>query len=389
VWESQIHGLTGRGVLQYAPTIPFGQESLSMRSASQKIGVVLFNLGGPDSLEAVKPYLYNLFQDPDIFSFPLSALVRKPLAYLIASLRARKSRVYFEAIGGKSPLKELTLGQAEVLEKILNAGPPSPWPSPVEGEGKIQKSPSPLEGEGWGEGENRFKVLVAMRYWTPSTDEAILELKQEGIQKVILLPLYPHYSYTTTRSSERYWKKRCKKLGVSFEKEILIRDYHDHPDYIRSLTARIEEALENFSEQEKREVHLLFSAHSIPLKEIKNGDPYPKQIQKSMELVLQALGYPHPSSLSYQSKVGPLKWLEPSTAETIQVLAHRGVKSVLVVPISFVSDHSETLYELKKLYGDLARKVGIQKYEVMPALNQQPFFIQALRNLVLTGCQTF
>src|SRR5215467_9078327 len=148
-----------------------------MSSSQEKIGVVFFNLGGPDSLKAVKPFLYNLFQDPDLFQFPLASLVRKPLAYLIASLRARKSRVYFEYMGGKSPITELTSRQAEALEKGLNE-----------------------DG-----GHRKFKVVLAMRYWTPSTDDALDELVREGVRQVILLPLYPQYSYTTTRSSHREW----------------------------------------------------------------------------------------------------------------------------------------------------------------------------------------
>jgi len=313
--------------------------------------VVLFNLGGPDSLKAVKPFLYNLFQDPDIFQFPGSSLIRKPLAYLIASLRARKSRVYFEHMGGKSPITELTLRQAHALERSLGA--------------------------------DRFKVVIAMRYWRPTTDEAILELKREGIETVILLPLYPQYSYATTRSSERHWTQRCKKLGHSFQQQILIRNYHDHPHYIHSLVARIQETIERFPPEERKGLHLLFSAHGIPLREIEQGDPYESQIRKSVELVVQDLNNGFSHHLSYQSRVGPLKWLEPTTVATIERLAQEGVKRVVAVPISFVSDHSETLYELKKLYGDLAMSRGMRRYELMPALNDHPLFIEALKDLII------
>jgi ferrochelatase len=326
------------------------------------IGIVLFNLGGPDSLQSVKPFLYNLFSDPDLFQFPGSSLIRKPLAYLIASLRARKSRVYFEYMGGKSPITELTMRQAEALEKAL--------------------SPSPSTGEGGGEGDKSFKVLIAMRYWKPSTEEAIHQLQKEGIQKVMLLPLYPQYSYTTTRSSERKWQRCCKKMGVKFETEIFIKDYHDHPQYIRAVAERIKEAVARFTPEEQKELHLLFSAHGIPLREIKQGDPYEQQIRKSVELVIKELGNTYPHHLSYQSKVGRSKWLEPTTIDTIQKLAREGVKHLVAVPISFVSDHSETLYELKKLYGELALSLGIKKYEMMPALNDSPFFVKALKELV-------
>lgn len=320
---------------------------------SNKLGVVLFNLGGPDSLDAVKPFLYNLFQDPDIFNFPFSFIVRKPLAYLVASLRTPKSRVYFESMGGKSPIKELTLAQAAALEKSL-----------------ISELP--------------VKVVVAMRYWTPSTDDAIRELQKEGIRKIIFLPLYPQYSYTTTRSSVRYWKQRCKKLKVKFDQEILIEDYHDHPIYIQSVAERIREAAQKFPAENQNKIHLLFSAHGIPIREVTQGDPYETQIRRSVELIVKELGSLYPHHLSYQSKVGPLKWLEPTTIKTIERLAGEGVEHLIAVPISFVSDHSETLYELKKQYGELAMKLGIKQYELMPALNDSDLFIGALKVLVMS-----
>jgi len=315
----------------------------------EKIGVVLFNLGGPDSLEAVEPFLYNLFQDPDIFSFPFASLVRKPLAKLISKRRAKTSRAYFEYMGGKSPITELTLRQAEALEKSLG---------------------------------DSYQVVVAMRYWNPSTQDALHLLRKEGIKKVVLLPLYPQYSYTTTRSSEREWDLQCKKMGIEFEKVVRISDYHDHPLYIQSVVERIREAVAKFAVDKQKQVHLLFSAHGIPLKEIAAGDPYDQQIRKSVSEILKS--FPEYSySLSYQSKVGRAKWLEPTTIETIETLAGAGKNQILAVPISFVSDHSETLYELKKLYGELALSLGVEQYELMPALNEHPKFIACLREVVI------
>lgn len=327
---------------------------------TEKIGVVLFNLGGPDSLEAVEPFLYNLFQDPDIFTFPLASLLRKPLAKLISSRRAPKSRVYFEYMGGKSPITELTQKQADALEKTLN------YPS-----------------SRTGEGDKRFKVVIAMRYWKPFTEDAIRLLQEEGIRKVILLPLFPQYSHTTTRSSLREWRKQCRKMKARFEKEIFIDDYHDHPLYIRSVAERIREAKNRFTPEEQREVHLLFSAHGIPLKEIRQGDPYDRQIRRSVELVMAELSPSWPHRLAYQSKVGPARWLEPSTVDVLGAMAQEGIRYVIAVPISFVSDHSETLYELKKLYGELAMSLGMKQYELMPALNDSPLFIEALKSQVL------
>ncbi len=331
----------------------------------EKIGVVLFNLGGPDSLEAVEPFLYNLFQDPDIFTFPFASWVRKPLAKFIAKRRAPKSRVYFEYMGGKSPITELTMRQAEALERKLNQTPPAPSPE--------------LKGRREGVG---FKVVVAMRFWKPFTSDALENLKQEGIRKVVLLPLYPQYSFTTTRSSEREWDTQCRKQGVGFEKVFRVSDYHDHPLYIQALAARIREAIERFPVERQKKVHLLFSAHGIPLREIRAGDPYEKQIIRSVELVQKELGNAYSHSLSYQSRVGPLKWLEPNTVEKITELAKEGKKEIVAVPISFVSDHSETLYELKKMYGELARSLGIEQYELMPALNDQSLFIECLADVV-------
>ncbi len=321
---------------------------------AETIGVVLLNLGGPDSLEAVEPFLYNLFQDPDIFTFPLAGLIRKPLAKFIAKRRAPKSRVYFEYMGGKSPITELTMKQAVALESALNSG-----------------------------SEKKFKVLIAMRYWNPNTEEVLKKLQSEGIEKVILLPLYPQYSYTTTRSSMREWYKQSRLLKVRFRSQILVEDYHDHPLYIQALAERIGEAVKKFPMEEQKDVHLLFSAHGIPVREIEQGDPYEKQIRKSVDLVMNELGYRYSHHLSYQSKVGPLKWLEPTTVETVEKLAAQGVKNVIAIPISFVSDHSETLYELKKMYGELAIKCGMKQYELMPALNDSPLFIDCLKEKVL------
>lgn len=322
----------------------------------EKIGVVLFNLGGPDSLDAVEPFLYNLFQDPDIFTFPLAGLVRKPLAKFIAKRRAPKSRVYFEYMGGKSPITGLTMSQAESLEKKLNE----------ESSGKY------------------YKVVVAMRFWKPFTQDAIRALQAEDIRKVVLLPLYPQYSFTTTRSSEKEWALQCEKLSATFEAK-LVSDYHDHPLYLQSVAARIREAVAKFPQNSR--VHLLYSAHGIPLKEIEAGDPYEKQIRRSVELIQKELGNAHEHSLAYQSRVGPLKWLEPTTVATIEKLAKSGVKHIVAVPISFVSDHSETLYELKKMYGDLARGLGVEQYELMPALNDQVHFIDCLSERVLKSLE--
>ena len=249
---------------------------------SEKIGVVLLNLGGPDSLEAVEPFLYNLFCDPDIIDFPGSFLFRKRLAKLISSRRSPMICKQYEKIGGKSPLKEHTLKQASMLEEKLN-----------------EKFPA--------------KVYAAMRYWRPSTEETLDEIEKDGINKVILLPLYPQYSKATTESSVKEWNKQLAlRKGVEIE-TTLIESYYDFPPYIDAFVDRVNEALARFPADEQDKIHLVFSAHGTPMKLVRQGDPYSGHIKQTVDLIMQRGAYTQDSSLCYQSKVGPLKWLTPST----------------------------------------------------------------------------
>lgn len=318
---------------------------------SRRIGVVLLNLGGPDSLEAVEPFLYNLFCDPDIIDFPGSFLFRKGLAKLISSRRAPKIRVQYEKIGGKSPLKEHTLRQAELLQARLN-----------------EKFPA--------------KVFAAMRYWRPSTEETLAEIEKEGIKKVILLPLYPQYSKATTESSVKEWNKQLGlRNGLEIE-TILIESYCDFPPYIDALTDRVNEGLGRFPANKQDRIHLVFSAHGTPMKLVRQGDPYSGHIKQTVDLIMERGGYAQDSSLCYQSKVGPLKWLTPSTPDTIEELASRGVKNMLVIPVAFASDHLETLFELGIEYRHVARQAGVEQFEITTGLNDSPLFIDALTQLV-------
>ncbi|WP_456399708.1 ferrochelatase [Persephonella sp.] len=307
----------------------------------EKIGVVLMNMGGPDSLEAVQPFLYNLFSDHDIIQIP--KLIQKPVAYIISKVRADKTMKYYKIMGGKSPQKEQTIEQAEKLQETL--------------------------------GEN-FKVVVAMRYWHPFTDEALKELIKENIKKIILLPLYPQFSRTTTGSSFNEFYRQYKKLGLKIPvKEI--RSYHNHSLYIKAWTENIKENLPNYSEY-----FFLFSAHSLPESIIRKGDPYKDQTEETVSLIMK--NFPENKyTLSYQSKVGPVKWLEPMTEDTIKNLAENGIKKLCVIPISFVSEHSETLYELDIEYGNLAKELGVESYVRIPTLKSNPTFIEALKDLVL------
>ena len=311
----------------------------------KKTAVVLLNMGGPDSLEAVEPFLYNLFSDHDIIQIP--RLIQKPVAKLISKIRAKNTRQYYEIMGGKSPQKEQTQEQAEELQKALG---------------------------------DKYKVVVAMRYWHPFTEEALNELKDEDLEKIILLPLYPQFSKTTTGSSFNEFFRQFEKFqkqgyfkNVPVEK---IESYHNHPIYIKAMVENIKESLPDY-----KDYYFLFSAHSLPEKVVKKGDPYQEQIKETVKLIMEY--FPENKySLAYQSKVGPVKWLEPFTDEEIQRLAKEGIKKLAVIPVAFVSEHSETLYELDYQYGKLAKEVGIEDYQRVPTLKIHPLFIKALKEII-------
>lgn len=319
---------------------------------SEKIGVVLLNLGGPDSLDAVEPFLYNLFCDPDIIDFPGAFLFRKRLAKLISSRRHPRVQKQYAQIGGKSPLKDHTLKQAALLEETLNAVFPA-------------------------------KVYVAMRYWNPSTDDALDAIERDGIKRVILLPLYPHYSKATTVSSMKEWENRLKERHRRLELDTTLIDaYYDHPTYIDAFIERIDEAFERIPAERRDDIHILFSAHGTPLKLVREGDPYSDHIKKTVEAIVRQGGITHDFSLCYQSKVGPLKWLTPSTPDTIKDLASKGVKNMLVVPVAFASDHLETLFEVGIEFRHMAEAAGVEHFEVTVGLNDSAKFIDALAQLV-------
>jgi protoporphyrin/coproporphyrin ferrochelatase len=317
-----------------------------------KYGIVLLQLGGPDSLDAVEPFLYNLFRDPDIINFPLSFLFRKRLARTIARRRSPKIRGHYDHMGGKSPILDLTRDQANALEN------------------KLKETID-------------CKVVIAMRYWKPFTEEAIAELKKEGIQDVVLLPLYPHYSSSTTGSSINEWNRAVKSERIVHWTVRQVREYPEHPDFIASFVERINEALSRFPEHKRGDVHLVFSAHGTPVKLVRQGDPYKYQIEDTYRAILRAGGYTQEHILCFQSRVGPEKWLEPFADETVERLAKEGVRNMLVIPIAFVSEHIETLFELNVEVREIAETHGVEQFEVMPALNDHPKYIQALADLAL------
>lgn len=320
--------------------------------ADRPVGVVLLQLGGPRTLDHVEPFLTNLFSDPDIIDLPLAFLFRKPLARFIARKRAPKVQEYYRRIGGGSPILRLTERQAAALEARLRPDVPA-------------------------------RVYVAMRYWHPFTEEIVERLGRDGIRRVILLPLYPHFSKTTTGSSVNEWNRVLRRRGAADFEVDVVEEYCESPSYIAALVQNIARALNRVPAPDRGKVHLVFSAHGTPVKLVEAGDPYRDQIVRTYEAVTRTGAFGLPHHLCYQSKVGPERWLEPSLEDTIRRLAGEGVSHVLVIPIAFVSDHSETLWEINIQVREEAHALGIRYYDMMPALHTNPLFIRALAECVL------
>jgi protoporphyrin/coproporphyrin ferrochelatase len=317
-----------------------------MAHSTRRIGVVLFQLGGPDTLEAIEPFLFNLFCDPDIIDFPFARIGRKPLAKLISATRARKVQHHYAVIGGGSPLRRFTEQQACALQrKLTDCG---------------------LDA----------RCFVAMRYWHPFTEEAIEQLRAADCDEVVLLPLYPQYSSTTTGSSLNQWRRLFQDgLPVRF-----VDAFYRNETYLEALAEKIDEALTRFSSRD--DVHFVFSAHSVPVSVIEKGDPYQSQIEETVRLVMELGQWPNPHRLCYQSKVGASRWLQPSLHRTLKDLSADDVRQVCVVPISFVSDHVETLGEIDHEAREEAASLGIRQFEMTEGLNNSPRFIAALAELV-------
>ena len=312
----------------------------------KRIAIILFQLGGPDSQAAVEPFLYRLFCDPDIINFPGAFLARKPLAKLISTTRSKIVRQHNAEIGGGSPIRRLTEQQAQALQAELR-----PYIS--------------------------ARTIVAMRYWHPDTQEAIATLESTPFDELVLLPLYPHYSFATTGSSLKEWN-RLYKPQVPVH---VVDHFYDHPDYIAAIVERVNGVLQELPNPD--ELHLLFSAHGLPMALVEKGDPYPKQIQETVQLVRELGAWPNPHALCFQSRVGPQKWLQPSLPDTIEKLARSGIKRVLVIPVSFLTEHIETLHEINIEAREQAESSGISQFLMMPALNDSPLLIRALADLVL------
>ncbi|MDD9331725.1 MAG: ferrochelatase [Wolbachia sp.] len=312
-----------------------------------KKAVILFNLGGPDSLEAVRPFLFNLFYDKRIINLPNP--FRFLLAKFISAKRENTAREIYEQIGGKSPILENTQMQAEALERILN------------------------------ESQNyEYKVFICMRYWHPFASKIVENVKQFDPDEVILLPLYPQYSTTTTLSSIENWKKNAKKYGLKCNTRIIDR-YYDNKDFISTHVELVGEHYKLASKIGKPRI--LFSAHSLPLSVIKKGDPYASQVEESVRLIVEKLAIKDLDwSICYQSKIGPVKWLEPSTKNEL-LRAKADDAPVVLSPISFISEHSETLVELDMEYKGIIKD---EYYFRVPTLSSNLLFIKCLADLCIS-----
>ena len=311
-----------------------------------KVAIVLFNLGGPDSLTAVQPFLFNLFNDRSIINIPNP--FRWLLAKLISYKRAPIAKEIYANIGGFSPLLTQTKNQAQALEKLFD-------------------------------GDKKVKTFIAMRYWHPMSNETVEAVRKFGPDRIILLPLYPQFSTTTTGSSLTEWQSTAQKAGLDVP-TFAICCYPQEPGFIESIVETTKIAIKKASCNGKPRI--LFSAHGLPQKIVDRGDPYPNQIAMTAQEVVKKLKIPELDwSICYQSKVGPLKWIGPSTDEEI-VRAGRDNVPIVIVPIAFVSEHSETLVELDIEYRELASLEGVPAYHRVDTVYVRPEFIKGLKTLI-------
>ena len=317
-----------------------------------QVGVLLLNLGGPAKLEDVRPFLYNLFSDPEIIRLP-SPLLQAPLAWFISSLRARKSQENYRKIGGGSPLLRITEAQAQALRDRLQ------------------------------QNGHQANVYVGMRYWHPFTEEAIAQIKRDHIEQLVILPLYPQFSISTSGSSfrvlERLWQSDPDLEKIKYT---VVPSWYNNPGYVNTMAQLIRQTLDQVNHPD--DAHVFFSAHGVPISYVEEaGDPYQREIEDCTALIMGQLNCPNPYTLAYQSRVGPVEWLQPYSDEKITALAEEGVKELVVVPISFVSEHIETLEEIDMEYREIAEEAGVETFARVPTPDTNPTFIQALADLVI------
>lgn len=317
-----------------------------------RVGVLLLNLGGPEQPSDVRPFLYNLFSDPEIIRLPFSWL-QKPLAWLIATSRAKTSQENYKEIGGGSPLRRITEEQAHALSENLKT------------KGK------------------EAEIYIGMRYWHPFTEEAVKRIKADNVSDLVILPLYPHFSISTSGSSfrllEDLWQEDQALQQINYT---VIPSWFDELGYVQAMAKLIGQEIDQCQDPENAVI--FFSAHGVPVSYVEEaGDPYQKEIEGCVQAILKELNRNNEHVLAYQSRVGPVEWLQPYTDDMLESLGQKGTKEIVVVPISFISEHIETLQEIDIEYREVAEEAGIQNFRRVPALNTDPDFIDALGNMVI------
>jgi ferrochelatase len=317
-----------------------------------KTGIVMMNLGGPANLDEVEPFLLELFADREIIQLPFQSW----LGPFIARRRAPKVRGLYQKIGGGSPILRYTRAQGEGMVARLDRLSPETAP---------------------------HGYYVAFRYVQPKSEDALRAMAQDGVERAVAFTQYPQFSCSTTGSSLNELWRAADRTGLrdAFEWSIIDR-WPVHSGFVDAMAETVRDGLQQFDPAQRDQVPLLFSAHSLPLDVIDRGDAYPQEVGASVQAVVERLSLPNPYVLAYQSEVGPVRWLGPSTEKVIRRLGARGVKQLLVVPIAFTSDHIETLSELDLEYGEVAHQVGITSYRRTPALNDRPQFLDALADVV-------
>ena len=320
-------------------------------SLAEDRAVLFLQLGGPENLDEVTGFLYRLFSDPEVIRVR-PALLRKAIAGAIALGRRRASRELYRSIGGGSPIRRLTEEQARGVEARLAA-----------------------KGR-------RVAVRAAMNCSTPMVEDVVAELARGGVRRFLALPLYPQYSFTTTKGALDRAREAVRRFAPG-ARLVETGSWPTHPSFVGAHAELIENAIAGFPDPRPEAVHLLFSAHSIPEKLVtQEGDPYRNEVEASVRAIRDRLGNRSPATLAYQSKLGPVAWLGPPTIEEIRALGRRGQKQVLAVPIAFVTDHVETLYEIDQLFGDEARRAGVVDFRRTPGLNEHPTFLRALVEII-------
>jgi ferrochelatase len=319
------------------------------------LGVVLLNLGGPDSPEAVEPFLRNLFSDPEVIHLGAARLLQPALARFIARRRAPSSRAAYAQIGGRSPIRPETEAQAAATaEAVTRLGVPA-------------------------------RPYVAMACWHPFSEEAVTAMRADGVNRAVAVPLFPHFSRSTTGSSFSALDRAAAGSGIEIQR---VDSYPDAPGYLEALGACVRDAIAELPAEARAEVPVLFSAHGLPESYIRRGDPYLDQIRITVAAATRALALGSRARLSFQSRLGPQKWLGPSTEEALDQLAEAGHTAVVVCPVAFTGEHLETLQEIDLVYRQHAAARGIQHFARARTVGRHPAFVQALATLAAGAART-